>query len=242
MCNILRTLSALLPALLMGACAAAPAPRVPVPGTPAPHFDPQIASFEAQDLRNPPPQCATLFVGSSTIVMWSTLKQDFPTRTVINRGFGGSTLWEVDDYFSRVVAPYHPAQIVIYAGENDIASNPPRTPQQVYADFETFMALKDQALGSTPVWFISLKPTKLRWSLREQMTEVNGKVRALAAQRRDLGFIDVAPAMLNADGSPKDIYRADGLHMTPEGYELWAPLVNRALDKGLPARAPECHP
>ena len=35
---------------------------------------------------------------------------------------------------------------------------------QVVADFQKFMDLKTAALGDTPVYFISLKPSKLRLS------------------------------------------------------------------------------
>ncbi|HVY87859.1 MAG TPA: GDSL-type esterase/lipase family protein [Hyphomonadaceae bacterium] len=199
-----------------------------------------VAAFEKADAEAMPPKCATLFVGSSTIRFWSSLKQDFPTRTVINRGFGGSTVWEVDAFFDKVVAPYHPKQIVFYAGDNDLAMNPPRTPEQIYDDFLAFMAMKDNALGKTPVWFISVKPSKLRWDMQAQMTELNAKVKALADRRDDLAYIDVVPAMLKPDGTPKDIFREDRLHMTPEGYALWTPVVNKALDAGQKAKAPGC--
>jgi lysophospholipase L1-like esterase len=46
--------------------------------------------------------------------------------------------------------------------------------------------------------------------------------------------------MLKPDGTPKDIFREDRLHMTPEGYQLWAPIVNKALDVGQKAKAPGC--
>jgi lysophospholipase L1-like esterase len=214
-----------------------------------PRYDDAVAAFEAADKTDMPPKCGTLFVGSSTIRFWSSLKEDFPNRQVINRGFGGSTVWEVDDYFSRVVTPYHPKAIVFYAGDNDLADVPERngnpavpghTPDQVYADFVTFMKLKDKQLGKTPVWFISVKPSKLRWDIQDKMTAVNKKVKALADKRNDLAFIDIVPAMLQPDGAPKDIFREDRLHMTPEGYALWTPIVEKSLAEGQKAKAPGC--
>ena len=180
---------------------------------------------------------AELFVGSSSIRFWRTLAQDFPDRTVLNRGFGGSTVWEVVHYFDRVVAPYRPKEIVFYA-ENDLARD--RTPEQMYADFVAFMEKKEAILGATPVWFIAVKPSKLRWDKQPQMTEVNRRVEALARRRDDLAFINVVPAMLGPDGQPKDIYVADNLHMNGAGYALWTPLVDAALDAGQRARAPGC--
>ncbi|MEP7210430.1 MAG: GDSL-type esterase/lipase family protein [Alphaproteobacteria bacterium] len=214
-----------------------------------PRFDTAIDAFEAADKTDMPPKCATLFVGSSTVRFWASLKEDFPTRTVINRGFGGSTVWEVDDYFSRVVTAYHPKAIVFYAGDNDLAGVPARdgkpavpghTPDQVYADFVKFMKLKNKQLGKTPVWFIAVKPSKLRWDIQDKMTAVNVKVKALADKRNDLAYIDIVPTMLKPDGTPKDIFREDRLHMTPEGYALWTPIVEKSLDAGQKAKAPGC--
>ncbi len=228
-------------ALLAAACASANPPLPDLPLTPpgkAANFDEAIAAFEASDKAAAPPTCTTLFVGSSSIRFWRSLAEDFPTRAVINRGFGGSTVWEVNHYFSRIVAPYRPREIVFYAGENDL--NAGRTPDDAFADFVAFMRLKEQTLGTTPVWFISAKPSKLRLGQMAQQTAFNDKVRALADARDDLAYIDIVPAMHKADGSLKDIFVEDDLHMTPEGYALWTPIVNDALDAGQPARAPGC--
>ena len=229
-----------LAALLLSACATRPAlPDLALtPSGKDPAFDAAIAAFAEADRAAMPPKCATLFVGSSSIRFWSSLKEDFPDRTVINRGFGGSTVWEVNHYFDHVVTPYQPKEIVFYAGENDI--NAGRTPDQAYADFVQFMRLKQQKLGSTPVWFIAAKPSKLRVGQMREQTAFNAKVKALADQRDDLAYIDIVGPMLKPDGAPKDIYVADNLHMTPEGYAIWTPIVDAALDAGQPAKAPGC--
>ena len=227
--------------LAASACATTNAGLPDVAQTPPPRvagFADAIAAFETADKAAPPTKCATLFVGSSSIRFWRTLAEDFPGRTVINRGFGGSTVWEVDHYFDRIVATYRPKEIVFYAGDNDI--NAGRTPDAVYADFIHFMRLKEKALGATPVWFIAAKPSKSRIEQLGRQAELNVKVKALADARDDLTFIDVVPAMMKPDGTPKDIFVADNLHMTPEGYALWTPLVNAALNTGQPAKAPGC--
>lgn len=223
------------------ACATtAPLPDLALTQPPvAPRFDAAIAAFETADKSAMPAKCATLFVGASSIRFWKSLKEDFPDRTVINRGFGGSTVWEVDHYFDRVVAPYHPKEIVFYAGENDLWLDK-RTPDQIYADFVQFMRLKEKALGATPVYYISAKPSKQRFEQLGLQATLNAKVKALADGRDDLAFIDIVPAMLKPDGKPKDIFVADDLHMTPEGYTLWTPLVDAALDAGQSAKAPGC--
>ena len=155
--------------------------------------------------------------------------------TVINRGFGGSRISDVDYFFNRVVTPYHPRAIFFYAGENDLWAGV--SGDQVVADFQKFMDLKTAALGDTPVYFISLKPSKLRLAQFGLQAQVNDRIHAMADARADLSYVDVVPAMLD-QGVPKDIYIADGLHMTPDGYVLWTgvvrPVVEREAQAGKP--------
>jgi lysophospholipase L1-like esterase len=229
---MLRAAAAALFATAFAACATAP--TVPAPT----RFQDVIADFKAADAQAMPPKCAVLFTGSSSIRFWRTLEQDFPNRTVINRGFGGSTIAEVNGYFSRIVAPYKPSAIVFYAGENDI--NAGTSPVDAFTDFETFMKLKDRALGSTPVWYISAKPSKLRTAQIPAQADLNARIKWLADQRNDLAYIDVVEAMLKPDGSPKDIFVEDDLHMTPEGYAIWTPIVEASLSAGQVAQAKDC--
>lgn len=156
---------------------------------------------------------------------------------VLNRGFGGARIADVDYYFDQVVTPYRPRAIVFYAGENDLWAGVPA--HQVLADFQRFLALKSARLGDVPVYFVSLKPSRQRVSQLPLQAEVNARVRAMTAERSDLFYVDVVPAMLE-QGAPKDIFVADGLHMTPAGYLLWTGVVRPVLehDRGLPRACP----
>jgi len=97
--------------------------------TPKPNlWEEAIAQFEQQDREQFPPGNAILFVGSSSIKMWKTLAEDFAPLTVINRGFGGSRIEDSIHFADRIIIPYNPSVIVLYAGDNDIA--PGRLPRR----------------------------------------------------------------------------------------------------------------
>lgn len=190
-------------------------------------FAAEIQAFLADDRVTPPAPCQILFVGSSSMVKWkATLAADMAPLAVINRGFGGSTIADVNDWFDAIVAPYAPSAIVFYAGENDIDAG--KSVDRVVADFDSFLVRKTAALGRTPVYFISLKPSTSRFAQFSLQTAVNDAVRARAKKRSDLIYIDVVPAMLD-DGKPKDIFGSDGLHMNAEGYAIWTRIVRAAL-------------
>jgi lysophospholipase L1-like esterase len=207
-------------------------------GPPDPHrFDAAIAAFEADDRAHPPPPCPILFVGSSTIRRWTTLTADMAPLAVLNRGFGGSQVADVVFFLDRVVAPYRPRAIVFYAGDNDV--NAGRTGPQVVADFERFMEGKTRALGNTPVYFVSIKPSRLREAQIPGQRWINDRIRQLAARRGDLRYIDIARPMLQPDGRPRDLFVEDGLHMTPAGYAVWTPIIRSRLLRDRP-RSPSC--
>ncbi len=200
------------------------APPIPaVPAVAAPFAD-EIAAFEAADKMAMPAPGGVLFLGSSSIRFWSTLVEDFPGVPVINRGFGGSLVADSVHYADRIALPYAPRTIVFYAGDNDIAAG--RTPAQVLADFEALVTHVHARLPQTRILFIAIKPSILRWAMIDRIREANRLVHAYTATSPTLGFIDITPAMLGADGKPRpELFRPDGLHMTQAGYAIWREMV-----------------
>jgi lysophospholipase L1-like esterase len=198
----------------------------------------EVDRFVDADRAAPPATCQVLFVGSSSIVKWQdSLAADMAPMPVINRGFGGSHIEYVNRWFGEIVAPYRPRAIVFYAGENDLDAG--KSVERVVADFDAFMARKSEALGKTPVYFISLKPSKLRFAQFPLQAQVNDAIRARAAKRTDLHYIDAVPSMLE-NGKPKELFGLDGLHMNREGYVIWTRLVRAALLPSTEAEERSC--
>ena len=195
------------------------APAMPAPATAA-AFEPEIRAFEAADRLIPPAPGGIVFVGSSSVRLWPNLVGDFPDEPVLNRGFGGSTLPDVIYFAPRIVLPYRPRLVVLYAGDNDLAAG--RTPEQVAADYTTFVRVVRDALPATRVVFISIKPSPSRWAIHEQMERANTLVAHAAGRDTLATFVDVYTPMLGASGYPRpELYQADSLHMTAAGYALW---------------------
>jgi lysophospholipase L1-like esterase len=191
-------------------------------------YENEIHAFEVKDRTNPPPQHAILFLGSSTIRKWKTLAEDFPGKTVINRGFGGSQIADSTEFADRIVFPYDPKIIVFYAGDNDLAAG--KSPDQVVANYEAFVKKVHARLPDTRIIYISIKACNARWRLRDKIVKVNDRIQAMTDP--ELSFVNIYPLMLGDDGKPrKDLLLADGLHPSRECYKLWAPLITAAIDK-----------
>lgn len=182
----------------------------------------------ASDASNPPPRRGILFVGSSSIRLWKTLAADFPDLPVINRGFGGSQVIDSVNYADRIVLPYAPQHIVMYAGGNDI--NAKKSPAQVFADFQSFVATVHRHLPRTRISYISIAPNPARWAQVRDVREANRLIETFTRTDARLGFINVFPHMLGPDDKPRtEIFVDDRLHMNPRGYEIWKKVVGEHL-------------
>lgn len=173
-------------------------------------------------------QPETLFYGSSSIRLWSSLDKDFAEYSPVNLGFGGSTLAACTWFFDRVMVDYSPRRMIFYAGDNDLGDG--RHPEEVFLFFQQFAVRVFERFGSLPCYFISLKPSIARAQLLRQFYYTNQIIAEEIKKLDNWHWIDVYNAMLTADGKPDPTYfLEDGLHLNPKGYQLWAKIIKSAL-------------
>jgi lysophospholipase L1-like esterase len=185
-------------------------------------FSGEINAFKKQDSVKFPPKGAILFVGSSSFRFWADLDQYFPGYTIINRGFGGSSLPDLIWYADQIIFPYQPKQIVIYCGDNDFASSDTISSLTVLNRFKTLFQLIREKMPTVSIVFVSMKPSPSRTRQMPREEEANGWIRDFLSKQKNTDFVDVYHAMLGADGRPiSEIFRADSLHMNEKGYAIW---------------------
>jgi lysophospholipase L1-like esterase len=189
----------------------------------------ELEAFSAADRKQMPPAGGVLFVGSSSIRMWSDLETSFPDQPlVIRRGFGGSRLSDSADLVNRLVLPYQPRLVVLYAGENDLSEG--ASPQEVLGHFVRFVQQVRVALPGTRVAYLSIKPSPSRLVKMAAMREANLLIQTHVLANENLDYIDVHTAMLDNDGRPRpELFVRDQLHLSAEGYGLWRQIVSAHL-------------
>jgi len=197
-----------------------------------PPFWNDIQAFKKQDSISPLPKNAILFVGSSSFTNWKDVQDYFTGYTIINRGFGGSSMPDVIRYADDIIFPYKPKQVVIYCGENDLAVSDTVTGELVYKRFMTLFEMIRKNLPNVPVVFVSLKPSLSRWHLRQKMMTANELIKDFLKKRSGTAFVDVYNKMLNAERTPiKEIFLKDSLHMNAKGYVIWQKSIKSYLLK-----------
>lgn len=187
-----------------------------------PPFYKEVMAFKTQDSLNPPPANPILLIGSSSFTKWTNVQQMFPGYTILNRAFGGSTLLDLIRYTDQVVFPYNPKQIIIYCGENDVASSDSIDSKIVADRFKVLFTKIRSKLPAVPIVFVSMKPSPVRLKFRKTIVQGNQIIKNYLWTQKNTAYIDVYSKMLDANGNDrKELFLEDNLHMKPEGYVIW---------------------
>jgi hypothetical protein len=185
-------------------------------------FADEIRAFKHQDSVSFPPKDGILFIGSSSIRMWSDLEQRFPGKPIVKRGVGGCELWQLVDYYTPyILFPYHPRKIFIYAGENDIAAG--KSGEFVFAEFEKLFVMIRKQLPDTKIYFLSAKMSPSRVKGFKDIAVANNLVEKFLADKPNTMFIDVNTPILKTSTSMPDssLFKGDYLHLNSKGYDRW---------------------
>jgi lysophospholipase L1-like esterase len=189
-----------------------------------------IRKFEAQDRLKPPPRGLILFVGSSSFTLWSTMEQDLSPLPVLNRGFGGAKIGDIVHYVERIILPYYPRAVVLFAGTNDIAGPNPATVRQVFDGYRAFVQCVHSSFPTLAIYYIAITPTPSRWKYWQIADAANCAIREYTESDPRLHFIDLTEYLLTFEGRPdRSLYRFDGLHPNKKGYARWIDVIKPLL-------------
>ena len=192
-------------------------------------FEEEIETFRQWDRKNSYPEDAVLFVGSSSIRMWETAAA-FPSLPVINRGFGGAVITDLQYYYGDTIGKYHPELVVFYTGDNDVAEG--LSAAEVFEDYREIVVRILEDHPGVRFLYIPIKPSSSRWHLWEEMQEVNRRVRAYNGRNDRLYYVDLATPLIGEDGRPDDsLFLDDRLHLNDQGYAVWNRVIGPVLGR-----------
>lgn len=196
-------------------------------------YEGEIQSLRDRDKEVPDFHCDALFVGSSSIRLWKTLKEDFPMLNVVNRGYGGATIRDILYNYSSVFSQYQPRNIVFYC-DNDISGGNNKhdvTAGEWYDLYRTFFQQVHADYPDAQIYALSIKYSGNRVQIRDTQKLVNALLKEYCNQQAWLTYVDVSSPLLLPDGTPDNsLFLQDQLHITRHGYTLW---TNAILKAGL---------
>ena len=192
-----------------------------------------IKDFEIEDKNTKHHEDAILFIGSSSIRFWYSLQEDMAPLPVIKRGFGGAKLNDVSYYADRVIFPYQPKKIVLFAGTNDISGRPnDKSPKKVLVDFKILIGKIKAKLPNTTVYFLPITPTISRREIWPQANKANQLIKAFIKQEKNIIYIDTTKHFIDNEGNlNEDLIWFDGIHLSKKGYKVWTKLIKDQIVK-----------
>ena len=183
-----------------------------------------------------------VFMGDSITDMWAQPQFGgfFPGKPYIDRGISGQTTPQMLIRFRPDVLALQPRVVLILAGTNDLAGNTgPMTLEAIEGNlasmsdlahangirvvFASVLPVHDfghRADGSAIVITDRRPPAKI--------LELNEWIKSFAAKHGD-GYLDYFSAMVDGHGFLKKELSEDGLHPNKTGYEVMAPLAEKAI-------------
>jgi hypothetical protein len=196
------------------------------------YWERDIRKFEHLDSTETYPANAILFAGSSSIRLWSTLAGDMAPYPVIQRGYGGARLSDFSVFAGRIIYPHPCRGIVLFVANDITGSQTDKTPEEVRDLFLDVLDTIRAKFPDTPVFWIAITPTGLRWKAWPQIEKANMLIQKACKKQNNTYFISTKSYFLNSSGLPKDeLFREDRLHLNEEGYKVWTSVIKKELEK-----------
>jgi len=179
------------------------------------------------------PSEAILFLGSSSIVRWDSLSSDMAPLAVINRGFGGAKMNDVVYYADRLIEVDAPIAVVIFVGTNDIHPGASKEPRWLVEKYRELVELIRARISDIPIYYIGITPSIMRWDVWDIAQRTNELIEDFSSSDPLLYFIDTSSNLLINGKLNGRNYVPDGLHLSKNGYEIWASQIGGVLKRDL---------
>jgi lysophospholipase L1-like esterase len=197
---------------------------------------PALARYREDNAKLPPSergQSRVVFMGDSITDFWGRHHGSFfPGKSsYINRGIGGQVTGQMLLRFRQDVILLNPKVVVILAGTNDIPSHisPEDTENNLVSMVELARVhgIKVVLASLLPV-SNCYRPNQTTRRPLEKLQEINQWIKSYCRKEK-LSFLDYFAAMSDGQGMLKCDLTVDGVHPNAAGYDVMAPLVEKAI-------------
>ena len=197
----------------------------------------EFSSANKELMKSMPQEDRVVFFGNSITIGWlNTMPSFFKGKAYVNRGIGGQTTPQMLVRFRQDVIDLKPRVVVILAGTNDIAGNTgPISLEEILGNLISMTELaraNDIAVVLSSVLPASDYPWRPGLKPDVKIPALNAMIRNYA-EEKDVIYLDYYSAMVNEQHGLDPELAYDGVHPTKEGYEVMAPLAEKAIERAM---------
>lgn len=180
-------------------------------------------------------RCDLIFIGDSITQGWvqrgkEVWEKHYASRRALDFGVGADatqhTLWRLEH---MDVASFRPKVAVLLIGTNNTRD----TPEDIAAGVKAVLTKTQQTFPGVKTILMSILPNA---RANEKMAATNAITRTFADDRT-VYYLDLAAKMTPEGDSWKGL-GPDKLHLTVEGYEMWAVELDPVIAQLMPAPSP----
>jgi lysophospholipase L1-like esterase len=165
-----------------------------------------------------------VFLGDS-ITEGGEWAEMFPDERVKNRGIGGDITTGVLARLHQITA-VQPAAIFIKIGTNDLTHGPELLSTS-YSQYREIVNRIKAESPATRIYLQSLLPRDAEY--KEQVEAYNSEIEVIARETGS-AYIDLYSHFVDTDGSIRNTFSNDELHLHGAGYQLWQQLITPYLE------------
>ncbi|MGV2049238.1 GDSL-type esterase/lipase family protein [Agrobacterium sp. 22-209-1] len=169
------------------------------------------------------------FYGSSSFRIWGSIAEDLGSLDIVNLGFGGGTYLSASHYMHQLLVPLKPNRVVLYFGENDIASDG----LKAQTSLRHLHDLRDgiyRALPQADVFVVAIKHSPARWIYRHEFDLFNQMARDWCNSSERTTWLDPNAGLIGENGLPMfRYYLPDLVHLNAAGYAVWSEALRKTL-------------
>ena len=204
-------------------------PLIKYEGTAA-KWENEIVKLEKLDSSQDYTKNQILFIGSSSIRLWKSIKKDLEPYESIKRAYGGARYTDLIHFTERLVSPHNIKAVGIFVanditgGENDLS------PKELLKLAKYVVKQIRTSHKRSPVFFIETTPTPKRWKAWSKISQANDLIKEFCDSSDRLFYISTRDYFIGDNGLPTEEYFVrDKLHLNSKGYTLWSSIIKENL-------------
>ena len=191
-----------------------------------------IAKLERLDKSQDYSEDSILFIGSSSIRLWSSIKDDLNPYETIRRAYGGARYTDLIHFTKRLVSSHDIKAVGVFVANDITGGINDLTPPEVLNLAKFVVKQIRSSHLDTPIFFIETTPTPKRWKAWPEISNANDLIMRYCNEKKGLFYISTRDYFIDKNGLPKeDLFIKDRLHLNRNGYSVWGGIIKNNLNR-----------
>ena len=193
-------------------------------------WEKDIIKLEYLDESKKQNEDAILFIGSSSIRLWRSIKKDLAPYESIKRAYGGARYTDLIHFTERLVSPHNVKAVGVFVANDITGGEKDLKPREVLDLAKLVVEQIQRSHKNSPIFFIETTPTPKRWKSWPKISLANDLIKEYCESNDSLYYISTRNYYIGDNGLPtEELFTRDKLHLNSKGYLLWSDIIKDNL-------------